>query len=152
MHQLQRSWVWSQLPSAQWNLRGGRWSSAEYSTKKEKKRRLSMYGTLTPREIVTEIEDMTAIWRSRIGCHTTGLKEVRYGRLSGAWCLFIRVGCTVHGEGYLKVKSVANGADGFPGLYAAGAERQLSHLLHHVLLLQTVDLLQHACLMCRVRN
>ncbi len=27
MHQLQRSWVRSQHPSAQWNLRGGRWSS-----------------------------------------------------------------------------------------------------------------------------
>ncbi len=34
MHQLQRSWVRSQHPSAQWNLRGGRWSSVEYSTKK----------------------------------------------------------------------------------------------------------------------
>ncbi len=34
MHQLQRSWFRSQHPSAQWNLRGGRWSSAEYSTKK----------------------------------------------------------------------------------------------------------------------
>jgi hypothetical protein len=30
MHKLQRSWVRSQHPSAQWNLRGGRWSSAEY--------------------------------------------------------------------------------------------------------------------------
>jgi hypothetical protein len=28
MHQLQRSWVRSQHPSAQWNLRGGRLSSA----------------------------------------------------------------------------------------------------------------------------
>ncbi len=37
MHQLQRSWVRSQYPSAQWNLRGGRWSSAEYNTKKIKK-------------------------------------------------------------------------------------------------------------------
>ncbi len=37
MHQLQRSWVRSQHPSAQWNLRGGRWSSAEYSMKKIKK-------------------------------------------------------------------------------------------------------------------
>ncbi len=36
MHQLQRSWVRSQHPSAQWNLRGGRWSSAEYSTKNKK--------------------------------------------------------------------------------------------------------------------
>ncbi len=34
MHQLQRSWVRSQHPSAQWNLRGGRWNSAEYRTKK----------------------------------------------------------------------------------------------------------------------
>ncbi len=34
MHQLQRSWVWSQHPSAQLNLRGGRWSSVEYSTNK----------------------------------------------------------------------------------------------------------------------
>jgi len=34
MHQLQRSWVRSQHLSAQWNLRGSRWSSAEYSTKK----------------------------------------------------------------------------------------------------------------------
>ncbi len=33
MHQLQRSWVRSQHPSAQWNLRGGKWSSAEWSTK-----------------------------------------------------------------------------------------------------------------------
>ncbi len=32
MHQLQRSWVRSQHPSAQWNLRGGRWSTVEYST------------------------------------------------------------------------------------------------------------------------
>jgi hypothetical protein len=32
MHKLQRSWVRSQHPSAQWNLRGGRWSSAEYCT------------------------------------------------------------------------------------------------------------------------
>ncbi len=37
MHQLQRSWVRSQHPSAQWNLRGGRWSSVEYSTKKKLK-------------------------------------------------------------------------------------------------------------------
>jgi hypothetical protein len=36
MHQLQQSWVRSQHPSAQWNLRGGRLSSAEYSTKKIK--------------------------------------------------------------------------------------------------------------------
>ncbi len=36
MHQLQRSWVRSQHPSAQWNLRGGRWCSVEYSTKKLK--------------------------------------------------------------------------------------------------------------------
>ncbi len=35
MHQLQRSWVRSQHPSAQWNLRGGRWSSVEYSTKEK---------------------------------------------------------------------------------------------------------------------
>ncbi len=35
MHQLQQSWVQSQHPSAQWNLRGGRWSSAEYSTRKK---------------------------------------------------------------------------------------------------------------------
>ncbi len=34
MHQLQRSWVRSQHPSAKWNLRGGRWSRADYSTKK----------------------------------------------------------------------------------------------------------------------
>jgi hypothetical protein len=33
MHQLQRSWVRSQHPSAQWNLRGGRRNSVEYSTK-----------------------------------------------------------------------------------------------------------------------
>ncbi len=32
MHQLQRSWVRSRHPSAQWNLRGGRWSSVEYGT------------------------------------------------------------------------------------------------------------------------
>ncbi len=38
MHQLQRSWVRSQHPSAQWNLRGGRWSSAEYCTKKKFKK------------------------------------------------------------------------------------------------------------------
>jgi hypothetical protein len=37
MHQLQRSWVRSQHSSAQWNLRGGRWSSAEYSMKKNEK-------------------------------------------------------------------------------------------------------------------
>ncbi len=37
MHQLQQSWVRSQHPSAQWNLRGGRWSSVEYSTKTNKK-------------------------------------------------------------------------------------------------------------------
>jgi hypothetical protein len=37
MHKLQRSWVRSQHPSAQWNLRGGRWSSAEYCMKKNKK-------------------------------------------------------------------------------------------------------------------
>ncbi len=37
MHQLQRSWVRSQHPSAQWNLRGGRWSSAEYCTNKKKR-------------------------------------------------------------------------------------------------------------------
>ncbi len=35
MHQLQRSWVRSQHPSAQWNQRGGRWSSVENSTKKK---------------------------------------------------------------------------------------------------------------------
>jgi hypothetical protein len=34
MHQLQRSWVRSQHPSAQWNLKCGRRSSAEFSTKK----------------------------------------------------------------------------------------------------------------------
>ncbi len=34
MHQLQLSWVRSQHPSAQWNRRGGRWSSVEYSRKK----------------------------------------------------------------------------------------------------------------------
>ncbi len=38
MHQLQRSWVRSQHPSAQWNLRGGRWGSAEYSMKKKWKK------------------------------------------------------------------------------------------------------------------
>jgi hypothetical protein len=37
MHQLQRSWVRSQHPSAQWNLRGGRGSSAEYCTKEKEK-------------------------------------------------------------------------------------------------------------------
>ncbi len=37
MHKLQRSWVRSQHPSAQWNLRGCRWSSAEYCTNKKKK-------------------------------------------------------------------------------------------------------------------
>ncbi len=37
MRQLQRSWVQSQHPSGQWNLRGGRWSSAEYGMKKNKK-------------------------------------------------------------------------------------------------------------------
>ncbi len=37
MHQLQRSWVRSQHPSAQWNLRGGRWSSAEYCTEQKRK-------------------------------------------------------------------------------------------------------------------
>ncbi len=37
MHKLQRSWVRSKNPSAQWNLRGGRWSSAEYCTNKKKK-------------------------------------------------------------------------------------------------------------------
>jgi len=37
MHKLQRSWVRSQHPSAQWNLRGGRWSSAEYCKNKKKK-------------------------------------------------------------------------------------------------------------------
>ncbi len=31
MHQLQRSFDRSQHPSAQWNLRGGRWSSVEYT-------------------------------------------------------------------------------------------------------------------------
>ncbi len=34
MHQLQWSWVRSQHPTAQWNMRGGRRSSAENSTKK----------------------------------------------------------------------------------------------------------------------
>jgi hypothetical protein len=38
MHQLQRSWVWSKHPSAQWNLRGGRWSSAEYCTEKNREK------------------------------------------------------------------------------------------------------------------
>ncbi len=38
MHQLQRSWVRSQHPSAQWNLRGGRWSSAEYCTEQKEKK------------------------------------------------------------------------------------------------------------------
>ncbi len=37
MHQLQRSWLRTQHPSAQWNLRGGRWSNAEYCTNKKKK-------------------------------------------------------------------------------------------------------------------
>ncbi len=37
MHQLQRSWVRSQHPSAQWNLRGGRWSRAGYSMKEKEK-------------------------------------------------------------------------------------------------------------------
>ncbi len=37
MHQLQVSWVRSQHPSAQWNLRGGRWSSVELVRKKYKK-------------------------------------------------------------------------------------------------------------------
>ncbi len=37
MHQLQRSWVRSQHPSAQWNLRGGRWNSANIVWKKTKK-------------------------------------------------------------------------------------------------------------------
>jgi hypothetical protein len=35
---LQRSWVRSQHPSAQWNLMGARWSSVDYSTKKRKKK------------------------------------------------------------------------------------------------------------------
>ncbi len=35
MHQLQRSWVRSQHPSAQWNLRGGRRSNVDYGTKKK---------------------------------------------------------------------------------------------------------------------
>ncbi len=37
MHQLQRFWVRSQHPSAQWNLRGGRWRSAEYTVVRKKK-------------------------------------------------------------------------------------------------------------------
>ncbi len=37
MPKLQRSRVRSQHPSAQWNLRGGRWSSADYCTNKKKK-------------------------------------------------------------------------------------------------------------------
>jgi hypothetical protein len=39
MQKLQRSWVRSQHPSAQWNLRGGRRSSAEYCTNKKKKKK-----------------------------------------------------------------------------------------------------------------
>ncbi len=35
MHHLQRSWVRTQHPSAQWNLRGGRWCSVKYSRKKK---------------------------------------------------------------------------------------------------------------------
>ncbi len=35
---LNQVWVRSQHPSAQWNLRGGRWSSAEYCTNKKKKK------------------------------------------------------------------------------------------------------------------
>ncbi len=38
MYQLHRSWVRSQHPSAQWNLRGGRWSSAEYCTNKKREK------------------------------------------------------------------------------------------------------------------
>ncbi len=37
MHQLHWSWVRSQHPSAQWNLRSGRWNSVEYSMKKNYK-------------------------------------------------------------------------------------------------------------------
>ncbi len=43
MHQLQRSWVRSQHPSAQWNLRGGRWSSAEFCTEKKTEKKRLIY-------------------------------------------------------------------------------------------------------------
>ncbi len=39
MHQLQRSWVRSQHPSAQWNLRGGRWSSVDYTVVRKKNKK-----------------------------------------------------------------------------------------------------------------
>jgi hypothetical protein len=43
MQQLQRSWVRSQHPSAQWNLRGGRWSSAEYCNEQKEKKSPQKY-------------------------------------------------------------------------------------------------------------
>ena len=46
---------------------------------------------------------------------------------------------------HLKIEAVSDGPDRLPGLDAAGAEGQLLHLLHEVLLLQAVNLLQHAC-------
>ncbi len=56
MHQMQRAWVLSQHPSAQWNLRGGRWSSAEYCMKKIEK--------IPPKKILKKKnkERLTAIW------------------------------------------------------------------------------------------
>ncbi len=48
MHQLQRSWIRSQHPSAQWNLRGGKGSSAEYSMKKKSPQKIYLKNLKTP--------------------------------------------------------------------------------------------------------
>jgi hypothetical protein len=44
----QLSWVRSQLPPTQWNLRGGWWSSVEYRTQKRKNEKKSPLKTTEP--------------------------------------------------------------------------------------------------------
>ncbi len=87
MHQWQRSWVRSQHPSAQRNLRGGRWSSAEYSKKK------------SPKNIFKKL--LYSIWA---GCEaepmpTKALKKAWHSCLLlfhlGVYRLLVRTGRTV---------------------------------------------------------
>ncbi len=111
---MQRSWVRSQHPSVQWNLRGGRWSSAEYCTEKkippknikEKKNLLFRFRLVKPKIIgdffvnsTEQLQRRTEASRSiSIGVSNKKIKSAKYNlkivRAASSVC--IAYWCRVH--------------------------------------------------------
>jgi hypothetical protein len=72
---LQRSWVRSQHPSAQWNLRGGRWSSVEYGTKKNPTPPKKIPLLEREKDTVPHVLDISVLFRERIPRAMSWLRE-----------------------------------------------------------------------------